>query len=123
MHNYSIVNIIITIGIIVITRSLQYYSFKYVVVFTRSVFIYLLLFSDINVKETSSIRETGSVFQPLVSSTSDKDTGIYVQDLTASWSMDTEKPTLKNISFNVDQVIYNIQYIIDIFTIYRPSLC
>ena len=70
----------------------------------------------------SSIREAGSVLQPLLSSTSDKGTGIYVQDLTASWSMDIEKPTLQNISFTVNQVIYNIHYIIDIFTIYRPSL-
>ena len=106
MYSYCIVDIIITIGIIIITRSFQYYSFKYVVVFTRSIFILLLLFLDINVKDTSFIHETRSVFQPLVSSTSDKDTGIYVQDLTASWSMDIEKPTLKNISFNVDQVIY-----------------
>ena len=53
-----------------------------------------------------TINITGNALQPLVSSTSDKGTGIYVQDLTASWSMDIEKPTLKNISFNVDQVIY-----------------
>ena len=56
-----------------------------------------------------SIDVTGNALQPLHSSTSDKDTGIYVQDLTASWSMDIEKPTLKNVSFTVNQVIYNIQ--------------
>lgn len=34
------------------------------------------------------------------------DAGITVQDLTASWSMDINRPTLSNVSFEVDQVIH-----------------
>ena len=51
---------------------------------------------------------------PLEESKSDKpydpmtvgpDAGITVQDLTASWLMDINRPTLSNVSFEVDQVI------------------
>ena len=34
------------------------------------------------------------------------DAGITVQGLTASWSMDINRPTLSNVSFEVDQVIH-----------------
>ena len=34
------------------------------------------------------------------------DAGIAVQDLTASWSMDINRPTLSNVSFEVDRVIH-----------------
>ena len=34
------------------------------------------------------------------------DAGITVQDLTASWSIDINRPTLSNVSFEVDQVIH-----------------
>ena len=32
------------------------------------------------------------------------DTGVTVQHLTASWSGDTSKPTLSDVSFKVDRV-------------------
>ena len=34
------------------------------------------------------------------------DAGITVQGLTASWSMDINRPTLSNVSFEVDQVVH-----------------
>ena len=35
---------------------------------------------------------------------SDGDVGVTVEHMTASWSMDNDRPTLTDVSFNVDKV-------------------
>ena len=45
--------------------------------------------------------------EPLPHKTSSGD--IIVDDVTASWSMDADKPTLKNISFTLDKVQDHLQ--------------
>ena len=43
-------------------------------------------------------------YDPMTVGISDGNVGVAVEHLTASWSMDIDRPTLTDVSFNVDEV-------------------